>query len=162
MIFEYGFRYDFDLFRTRFNAYVWTCFKACGIIPMHLSQQAFAENLLHDHGLDSDSSISKPTPFRSGVPVDSLLPDPKIFLTKIKSKNNFNQSLDPSYGWHREHDQIFLSLHLYWHNTNLTLIQNILRLQNTSSSISKVPLTLGYHFTVTSIYSHSYTSPPPN
>lgn len=65
---------------------------------VHLSQQAFAENLLHDHGLDSDTTISKPTPFRSGVPVDSLLPDPKTQFDKHKIKKQL-QSIVGSLLW---------------------------------------------------------------
>ena len=40
---------------------------------VHLSQQAFAENLIKDAGLDNASSTITPTPFRSGFPVDSII-----------------------------------------------------------------------------------------
>lgn len=131
---------------------------------MHLSQQAFAENLLHDHGLDSDTTIYKPTPFPSGIPIDSLLPDSKIKFDKKNSKTNFNQSLVLSYAWHRVQDQIFRQLHQYSHNINQIQTQNTLQPQNMFSDTSKVPSTLEFHFTVTvtSIYSPSSIFPYPN
>jgi hypothetical protein len=41
-------------------------------ISVHLSQPAFTENLIQMAGLDHASSTTKPTPYRSGLPVDSV------------------------------------------------------------------------------------------
>ena len=53
---------------------------------VHLSQQAFAENLLKDYNLDTPTITSKPTPFRSGLPVDSLTHDQNIPFDKQQIK----------------------------------------------------------------------------
>ena len=52
----------------------------------HLFQQAFAENLLRENGLDTPTSTITPTPFRSGLPVDSLIPNPKLSFDKQQIK----------------------------------------------------------------------------
>ena len=39
-------------------------------VSVHMSQEAFADQLISNSGLDNDSASSKPTPFRSGLPVD--------------------------------------------------------------------------------------------
>jgi len=41
-------------------------------LKVHLSQQAFSENLLQQAGLDNDSTTSNATPYRSGYPVDKV------------------------------------------------------------------------------------------
>ena len=41
-------------------------------LSVHLSQLAFTENLIRLAGLDHSSSTTKPTPYRSGLPVDSV------------------------------------------------------------------------------------------
>ena len=41
-------------------------------VSVHLSQETFTPNLVHDAGLDNSSSTYKPTPFRSVYPVDSI------------------------------------------------------------------------------------------
>ena len=40
----------------------------------HLSQPAFTENLIKFAGLDHDSALTKPSPYRSGLPIDAILP----------------------------------------------------------------------------------------
>jgi len=41
-------------------------------LQVHLSQQAFTENLIQQAGLDNQSSSTNLTPYRSGYPVDSI------------------------------------------------------------------------------------------
>ena len=41
-------------------------------VAVHLSQQAFAEALINQCGLSTESATTKPTPYRSGHPVDSV------------------------------------------------------------------------------------------
>jgi len=41
-------------------------------LMVHLSQQAFSENLLQQAGLHHDSATTNPTPYRSGYPVDKV------------------------------------------------------------------------------------------
>ena len=41
-------------------------------LSVHLSQQAFTENLIEMAGLLHDSATTKPSPYRSGMPVDSI------------------------------------------------------------------------------------------
>lgn len=43
-----------------------------GRVQAHLSQEAFADNLIHSAGLHHDSVSTNTTPCRSGCPVDSL------------------------------------------------------------------------------------------
>ena len=42
-------------------------------VSVHLSQQAFVESLLEQFGFSPHSTSSKPTPYRSGHPVDAIL-----------------------------------------------------------------------------------------
>eukprot|EP00557_Chaetoceros_sp_GSL56_P012122 CAMPEP_0176484562 /NCGR_PEP_ID=MMETSP0200_2-20121128/4523_1 /TAXON_ID=947934 /ORGANISM="Chaetoceros sp., Strain GSL56" /LENGTH=448 /DNA_ID=CAMNT_0017881049 /DNA_START=464 /DNA_END=1808 /DNA_ORIENTATION=- len=62
----------------------WSC-------QQHLSQEADIHQLLYDHNLHTPSTITKPTPYRSGHPVDSiptiaLLPERRIELeTKLRT-----------------------------------------------------------------------------
>ena len=53
-------------------------------VSVHMSQEAFADQLISNSGLDNDSASSKPTPFRSGLPVDSI---PHIKLPPEQSSN---------------------------------------------------------------------------
>ena len=48
--------------------------KTADTLSVHLSQEAFADNLIAEHNLDNSSSTIKPTPFRSGLPIDSIKP----------------------------------------------------------------------------------------
>lgn len=41
-------------------------------VSVHLSQEAFADHLIHDAGLLQASASIKNTPFRSGAPIDSI------------------------------------------------------------------------------------------
>ena len=41
-------------------------------LSVHLSQEAFSDNLIAEAGLSNDSATIKPTPFRSGLPIDSI------------------------------------------------------------------------------------------
>ena len=41
-------------------------------LSVHISQEAFADRIIHDSGLDNTTSNTKISPFRSGHPVDSV------------------------------------------------------------------------------------------
>ena len=43
-----------------------------GSVSISLSQLPFVESLLQNHGLDSDAVNSTPSPFKSGLPIDSI------------------------------------------------------------------------------------------
>ena len=53
-------------------------------VSVHMSQEAFADQLISNSGIDNDSASTKPTPFRSGLPVDSI---PHIKLPPEQSSN---------------------------------------------------------------------------
>ena len=50
-------------------------------LSVHLSQEAFTETLLHQFEYDSETINTKPTPYRSGLPVDAI---PDITLPTVK------------------------------------------------------------------------------
>ena len=62
-----------------------------GHLDTHLSQPAFAEQLIQSAGLSTDSSVSKPTPFCPGCPIDTIpnIPLPQqeqdLLTTKMRS-----------------------------------------------------------------------------
>ena len=55
-------------------------------LSVHLSQEAFADTLIKSAGLAHDSATTKPSPFRSGLPVDSIphIPLPPDEVQNIK------------------------------------------------------------------------------
>ena len=62
-----------------------------GHLDTHLSQPAFAEQLIQSAGLSTDSSASKPTPIRPGCPIDTIPNNPlpqqeqDLLTTKMRS-----------------------------------------------------------------------------
>ena len=55
-------------------------------LSVHLSQEAFADTLIETAGLALDSTTTKPSPFKSGLPVDSIphIPLPPLEVQNIK------------------------------------------------------------------------------
>ena len=67
-------------------------------LTVHLSQPAFTDHILQEHGLNLDSATSSRTPYRSGLPVDSI---PSIDMPN-DAKNTLSvkfQSLVGSLQW---------------------------------------------------------------
>ena len=57
-------------------------------ISVHMSQEAFIDNLISEAGLQHDSATTKPTPFRSGLPIDSIkhVPLPPTEFADLKQQ----------------------------------------------------------------------------
>jgi hypothetical protein len=78
-----------NLIKTSFNGPVThflgitftTNVDAAGNVTITLSQLPFIESLLHNHELDSEAVNSTPTPYRSGLPIDTI---PDIEYPKAK------------------------------------------------------------------------------
>ena len=66
--------------------FVWT--KHNSTLSVHLSQSAFVDNLIYDLGLDPESTSAPKTPYRSGLPIDSIptVPMPSSDRDKLKLK----------------------------------------------------------------------------
>lgn len=64
----------------------------------HLSQPAFTENLIQMTGLDQSSSTIKPTPYRSGLPVDSV-PDIQMSHSERAQLQTVYRSIVGSLQW---------------------------------------------------------------
>ena len=67
-------------------------------LSVHLSQEAFADTLMATAGLDNDSATTKPSPYRSGLPVESIpyIPLPPDQTQDLKHQL---QSLVGSLNW---------------------------------------------------------------
>ena len=80
-----------SLIKTTFNGPVThflgitftTTVDSFGNVTLNLSQLPFIESLLHNHSMDSDVINSTPTPYRTGLPVDSI---PDIEYTDTKQR----------------------------------------------------------------------------
>ena len=67
-------------------------------VSVHLSQRAFVESLLHQFDFPSESTSFKPTPYRSGHPVDSI-PDSDISTQQRSILETILRRLVGSFNW---------------------------------------------------------------
>ena len=65
---------------------------------VHLSQPAFTDHIIQEHGLNLDSATSSRTPYRSGLPVDSVPSVPMTQQAKSELRTKY-QSLVGSLQW---------------------------------------------------------------
>ena len=69
-------------------------------VDVHLNQSGFATNLVEQFALQARTETPTATPYRSGVPIDSIAPstDADDSLAQIRRKEAF-QSFVGSIGW---------------------------------------------------------------
>ena len=69
-------------------------------VDVHLNQSGFATNLVENFALQAQTETPTATPYRSGVPIDSIAPstDADDSPAQIRRKEAF-QSLVGSIGW---------------------------------------------------------------
>ena len=64
---------------------------------IHLSQEVIMHNLMSEHNLSHTST--KPTPYRSGYPVDKIPIDPTLYPSQLKQAEDTLRSLVGSFNW---------------------------------------------------------------
>jgi hypothetical protein len=69
-------------------------------VDVHLNQSGFATNLVENFALQAQTETPTATPYRSGVPIDSIAPTTDVddSPAQIRRKEVF-QSLVGSIGW---------------------------------------------------------------
>ena len=68
-------------------------------VKAHLSQAAYIENLVQMVGLSNDSYNSKPTPYRSGLPVDNVEYDKAPTPDQLHYQQHLLRSLVGQLNW---------------------------------------------------------------
>ena len=99
-------------------------------LACHLSQQAFIESLLTQVNFHPDSTTSKASPYRSGIPVDSV-PNENIPQHQRSCLESLLRQIFGSLNWLLQATQPNLTTIA---NTNPTLLWVISELHNTFSN----------------------------